>query len=231
MNLQMTGFVKVVTFDIDDTLFSERMYVRSGFEAVGRHVKQRWGIDDFAERSWRLFEQGERRQVFDRVFDAVRCRWSLDDVEDLVRVYREHYPVIKLYPDAEQVLRFLPSRCRLAVVSDGPAVSQRMKVEALSLKSYFDPIILTAEWGAKYAKPSHLAFREVETKRGVSGDVCAYIADNPLKDFLGPRVCGWQTVRVRRLDGIYGMLEPEPGYEADLEASDLREAVSKLNLG
>src|SRR5438046_203234 len=47
----------------------------------------------------------------------------------------------------------------------------------------------------------------------------------------GPRVCGWQTVRVRRLDGIYGMLEPEPGYEADLEASDLREAVSKLNLG
>src|SRR5213592_1787332 len=112
----MTGFVKVVTFDIDDTLFSERMYVRSGFEAVGRHVKQRWGIDDFAERSWRLFEQGERRQVFDRVFDAVRCRWSLDDVEDLVRVYREHYPVIKLYPDAEQVLRFLPSRCRLAVV-------------------------------------------------------------------------------------------------------------------
>ena len=152
-------------------------------------------------------------------------------MKNLVRVYREHYPVIKLYPDAEQVLRFLPSRCRLAVVSDGPAVSQRRKVEALSLKSYFDPIILTAEWGAKYAKPSHLAFREVETKRGVSGDVCAYIADNPLKDFLGPRVCGWQTVRVRRLDGIYGMLEPEPGYEADLEASDLREAVSKLNLG
>jgi putative hydrolase of the HAD superfamily len=227
----MSRSVKLVAFDIDDTLFSERLYVRSGFEAVGRYAKQRWKIHDFAERAWRLFEEGKRGFIFDRVLDAAGCRWSLQDVEELVKIYREHHPAIKLFPDAEHVLGFLASRCRLAVVSDGPAMSQRRKVKALDLKSYCDPIILTAEWGAEYAKPSQLGFREVEIKWDVSADSCVYIADNPLKDFLGPRMCGWQTIRVKRVDGIYSTLEPEPGYEADLEVSDLHEAVSKLNLG
>lgn len=50
---QRTAFV----FDIDDTLYLERDYVRSGFRAVGEWARDRFGCDDFAARCWSRFEE------------------------------------------------------------------------------------------------------------------------------------------------------------------------------
>ena len=36
--------IKAVVFDLDDTLYSETDYVKSGFVAVGDELKRRYGI-------------------------------------------------------------------------------------------------------------------------------------------------------------------------------------------
>ncbi|MGQ9635778.1 MAG: HAD family hydrolase, partial [Bryobacteraceae bacterium] len=56
-----------VAFDLDDTLYLERDYVRSGFEAVGEWAKERLGIGDFTQRAWRWFQQGRRGDIFNQV--------------------------------------------------------------------------------------------------------------------------------------------------------------------
>ena len=60
MNLH--GFTLV--FDVDDTLYLERNYVRCGFEAAGAHA-ERLGISRFYETAWQVFERGARGNVFD----------------------------------------------------------------------------------------------------------------------------------------------------------------------
>ena len=50
-----------VMLDVDDTLYLERDYVRSGFEAVAEWCRDEWGVADVGERAWALFLGGRRR--------------------------------------------------------------------------------------------------------------------------------------------------------------------------
>ena len=44
--------LKAVVFDLDDTLYSEKEYVRSGYRKIGETLSN---IPDAAERLWSLF--------------------------------------------------------------------------------------------------------------------------------------------------------------------------------
>src|SRR5687767_11665642 len=85
-----------VVFDIDDTLYLERDYVRSGFRAVGEWARARLGISDFAERSWRLFEAGVRGSIFDDALTESGVQPDHALVRALVDVYRTHEPAIEM---------------------------------------------------------------------------------------------------------------------------------------
>ena len=47
--------IKSVIFDLDDTLYSEKQYVRSGYKAVAK----RMGNKALADKLWTYFEKGK----------------------------------------------------------------------------------------------------------------------------------------------------------------------------
>jgi putative hydrolase of the HAD superfamily len=215
-----------VVLDVDDTLYLERDYVRSGFSAVDRVVQERLGVHGFRDAAWDLFLAGERRDIFNQVLRAV----DLDDaalVADLVYVYRNHVPAISLLPDAVACLDELTPGCALAIVSDGPLVSQEMKARALRLSQWAAPVVLTESFGPGFGKPHPRAFRTVEAAHRAAGDRCVYVADNPAKDFAGPRDLGWRTVRIRRAGSLH---EREPTLDtADQEIRDLSSVMDLVH--
>ena len=219
--------IRCVVFDVDDTLYLERDYVRSGFRAVADHVSRDRGLEGFFERAWDAFCSGTRGSVFDRVLES----YGLDPgpiVPELVRVYRSHRPAISLLPDARACLGRLRGRVRMAAVTGGPALSQRSKVEALGLGRLMAPIVFTEELGNGYEKPSPRPFRLVEEAAAASGADCAYVADNPEKDFSGPSALGWRTVRVRRPGGLHASVEA-PGADAEIaDLSALEETLAGI---
>jgi putative hydrolase of the HAD superfamily len=192
-------------FDIDDTLYLERDYVHSGFEAVGRWTARRLHIEDFAERCWKRFLSGQRGSIFDRVLCESGEQPTAELISAMVDVYRTHGPSITLATDAAEALNTISRSVSIAVVSDGPAASQGRKVEALGLGSFAAPIVLTALLGKEFGKPHPRAFEEVERRRLAS--VYVYVADNPIKDFAAPKRLGWVTVRVRRPGGLHYEVE------------------------
>ena len=212
--------VRCIAFDVDDTLYLERDYVRSGFTAVGAEARARWGIADFGDRAWRLFEEGVRGNVFDLVLAACGVTVSPDAIAALVASYREHPPSIRLLDDALACLVRLHERMPLAGLSDGPEVSQRAKIAALGLDRWLSPLIVTADLGPGFGKPSPEGFRRIESATGESGAACAYVADNPTKDFAGPRRLGWRTVRIRRPDGLHADLPSGDDVELEIESLD-----------
>jgi putative hydrolase of the HAD superfamily len=205
----------VVTFDLDDTLYLERHFVRSGFAAVGGWLASERGARGFEACAWRLFEGGQRGDIFDRVLPRLGIAPERALIERLVRVYREHAPQIVLEPEATDLLDRLAGRCHLALLTDGFHDTQRRKIAALGLDARCRPIVCTDRWGRAHWKPSPTGFRHIQEALGAAPERCIYIGDNPAKDFRAPRALGWRTLRVRH---------PRGEHAAALAASSLDDA-------
>ena len=126
-------------------------------------------------------------------------------ISALVALYRSHIPVIELCEDSAAALEYASARWPVAVISDGPAISQSRKAEALALSRFASPICLTELLGPNCSKPSPVAFRKVELALPARRYI--YVADNPLKDFTAPALLGWKTIRIRRPAGLYSALD------------------------
>lgn len=221
----MTVGVRVVVFDIDDTLYLERDYARSGFRAVDEWVRVALGVGGFAEQAWAAFESGVRGTIFDTALTALGVVPSPDTVAEMVGRYRRHEPDIVLLDDARACLDRVGdgahdrSALGVAVVTDGPLASQRAKARRLGLDGWTREIVFTEALGPGLGKPHPAAFELVERHLGASGDACVYVADNPAKDFGAPRRLGWRTVRVRRSLGLHA--DRPSGDDIDHEIADL----------
>ncbi|UCD28946.1 MAG: HAD family hydrolase [Planctomycetota bacterium] len=206
--------VRVVVFDLDDTLYPERSFAFSGFDAVAHWLQERMDCPmDPAARMRELFDTHDRSHVFDTLLAELGCDRPKQMVKDMICVYRTHKPLIKLYDDADRILSRLAGRFHLAVISDGPANVQQNKIDALGLQQRIDRIVLTDIWGPTFWKPHPRAYLEIERIWDYRDSSCLYIADNAEKDFKAPLKLGWQTIQIRRPDGVYAHTIATTGSE------------------
>ena len=212
---------RVIVFDLDDTLFSEHDYVKSGFQAVSVYLKDQYEIQNFFSVAWKLFKSGVRGDVFNRALTELGMGSEATLISTLVNVYREHDPDIKLFADGVWALNYFSDQVPLALISDGYLVAQQKKAEALGVAKFFKEMYFTDQWGREYWKPSSFVFEKVESRFGVSGEDCVYIADNPKKDFISPNKMGWLSVRVKRKGSEYQTQTVPEGGEAKIVISDL----------
>lgn len=190
-----------VVFDVDDTLYLERDYVISGFRAVGDWAARWLSITDFEARCLELHDSGHRVEVFDDVLRACDHPASPELISGLVAIYRGHRPQISMAGDAARAITEIRHKWPIAVITDGPVISQSQKCDALGLPNFANPIVLTGTRGDKFHKPHSGAFELVASRMEARRFV--YVADNPVKDFTAPHQLGWQSVRIRRKGGLH----------------------------
>jgi putative hydrolase of the HAD superfamily len=205
--------IQAVIFDLDDTLYPERAYVLSGFQAVAAWLEGRLTLPEgqaFAELQ-ELFEAGVRGDTFNRWLAGhnLPADGPRGLLAGMIQAYRSHDPVLVPYPEVPALLaRLINARCRLGLVSDGYLDVQQRKLAALGLAGCFQAIVFSDQWGRDAWKPSPRPFLAALEQLAVEVRAAAYVADNPLKDFLGARQLGMYTVRVRRAGGEYASREP-----------------------
>jgi putative hydrolase of the HAD superfamily len=215
-----------VVFDLDDTLYLERDYVRSGFRAVGIWCAERLGLEGVQEQAQALFDQGRRGDIFDAALDRLGVGRDAETVSTMVQIYRHHAPHINLLPDVVKCLARLQDRAYLGLLTDGNAVSQWAKIDALGLRGRFDTTVITGEWGIEFFKPHVRGYRYLESQLGMCRGRFVYVADNPIKDFSAPYTLGWNAIRVRRPASLHEHLKCSSGLACS-EVSDL-ESVPDL---
>ncbi len=220
---------RVVVFDLDDTLYLERSYARSGLAAVASWARAELGLEQFFERAWNEFEHGDRSRVFDRSLAALGRAADPATIAAMIEVYRQHRPAIALAADAEDWLCTASGDLGLALISDGFHAAQSRKVEALGLAARgFAPIVLTDSWGRDFWKPHPRAFELVEQLFAVPTERIAYVADNPGKDFVTPRRRGWRTVQILRPERIHHIEPPQSDHAADRSITSFAELNAAL---
>lgn len=215
--------IHTLVFDLDDTLYAEREFVLSGFQAVDAWLNRHKRLPGFAAEAERLFAAGHRGLIFDEVLASLGAAPSRSAVDELVAVYRNHAPTLTMPMEAGEILEWGRRLFRLALISDGFHATQALKVEALGIRPLFSACILTDELGREFWKPHPESFRRVMTQLPGPASGYVYVADNPRKDFIAPRALGWRTVRLRRPDGEHHLYEASVAEAADVEIASLRE--------
>jgi len=202
-----------IVFDLDDTLYLERDFVRSGFAAADRWMAKRRGLSGLGQACNELFEQGHRGRIFDAALDRLGVAADAALVSRLVETYRGHQPDIALAADA---VRYLAGRGEAfhGLVTDGPAATQRAKVIALGLEPRLGRIVYTDALGPGRGKPHPEAFERIEAWAPRHGLPLVYVADNPMKDFITPRSRGWLTVQIERPARVHHLAAPDAAHAA-----------------
>lgn len=223
-----TPLSPVIIFDMDDTLYPEADFVRSGHRAVAERVWKDLSVDIEPELR-RRFAAGQRGDLMSAALAALDVKTPHEYVgRVLVPVYREHTPVIRPHVETVPVLTQLRSRGhRLALLSDGWAEVQRSKLSALGLEGLFDEIVITDELGREAWKPSTVGFERILTTLGVTASEAMYVSDNPHKDFAGPHRLGMRTVRIVRPGTEHGeALAPSPEHHPQRVIHGLNELLA-----
>jgi putative hydrolase of the HAD superfamily len=212
---------RVIVFDLDDTLYPEQDYVRSGLRAAGDFARVHFAIDGIAAIAISLFESGRRADLFQAALEILGYERPEEEwIRALVSAYRNHLPSIRMFGDVATVLPELGQQGRLALLTDGYLPPQRLKVKALGVDALCDPVIYTEEMGRHCWKPAPDAFISLEQLCRARPEECIYIGDNPAKDFVAPRLRGWQSVRVRRSGTEHAHVKASREQEANFEVTD-----------
>ncbi len=196
--------VKAVIFDLDDTLISEKEYIKSGYRHIAEVIGQRFNInkDQVYIDLFQLFRESPHN-VFNRLYEKYQIEYSKEMIIDLVNEYRGHFPDVQYYDDVMQCLNELKVLgVKIGIITDGYAQAQRQKLKAVEADMYFDEIIVTDELGRDYWKPHPKAFEIIKERFGVSFDEMIYVGDNPGKDFYISTIYPIKTVRIFR-DGVH----------------------------
>lgn len=185
-----------VIFDLDDTLYSEKQYVKSGYKAVAKLL----GDESFADRLWTYFENG--KPAIDELLNELGC---MERKEECLEMYREQIPEITLYDGILELIEELKDRgIKVGIITDGRVSGQRKKIQALGLDKLIDNIIITDELGGtQFRKPCDIAFRIMVTKWRLNPADIVYVGDNPAKDFQAPRQLGIKGIYFKNPDGLY----------------------------
>lgn len=181
----------VLVLDLDDTLYSEIDYCRSGRQHLIRTV-----CSAFPERSFDEAELLSTVPLENGRFDIrrliERCKLPPSCHEQLLWLYRSHTPDIALSEATARWLNVAESRyAGVLILTDGRAITQRAKVRALGLSHL--PILVSEEFGAD--KPDPVRFERAVIHH--PADLHVYVGDNVAKDFLAPNRLGWLTIGLR----------------------------------
>lgn len=179
---------KVVVFDLDDTLYYEIDFLKSAYKNISLKISKMVSVypQTIYEQMLKSYYAGEN------VFETTISTYNLSiDVEELLIIYRNHKPNIRLTKDRVKVLNALKNDgVTMGLITDGRSQQQRNKIEALGLEKWITEILISEEFGSE--KPNINNFKHFENLFGKTSYY--YIGDNIKKDFIAPNTLRWITI-------------------------------------
>ena len=180
----------VLVLDLDDTLYDEIDYVFSGIQHISELIKKTTGICVINE----LTAYRKNNIHSDFLHYACECAsLPIAAKDSLLWSYRLHEPNIKLRSEIFNWLSICKNEYHaLAILTDGRAITQRLKLKALGLLDL--PLYISEEWGAE--KPNKDRFLAIQERWGKKNYI--YIGDNLNKDFITPNELNWTSIGLKR---------------------------------
>ena len=187
---------KVVIFDLDDTLYKEIDFLKSGYRKVAELVAKQYGCDARAiyDQLLKWYYNGEN------AFACLNEEYGFGNpINEYLDIYRYHHPTITLSEETKDTLSKLKEEdVVLGIITDGREITQKQKVEALGLDQWIPMEMVEINEDKKYFKPNHWSYDRITLKcyeKYPDNDFTFYyVGDNTEKDFIAPNELGWTSI-------------------------------------
>jgi putative hydrolase of the HAD superfamily len=215
---------QAILFDLDDTILlalsrpdvawrtvvakvigdSEALPITVVASAIKTFSKEFWS-DAERNRIWRVQMPGARREIVAGAFTTlIEAGYNLpppgvaNQIADDFTVFCDDQ--ISIFPDAYEVLAELKRRgLKMALITNGAAEAQRVKIGRFKLTDYFDHIQIEEEVG--FGKPEEQAYLHAMSALGVKPNETWMVGDNLEWEILAPQKLGifavWHDIRAR----------------------------------
>ncbi|MFI5262987.1 MAG: HAD family hydrolase [Candidatus Kapaibacterium sp.] len=207
----MASPVKVVFFDVDDTLYDHSHHIHSGISALRDEYPflQNYSLEYLKDISHALLEEAHLRLLKGEISlgEARRIRWKkfLEKFDQLQNydphVFSSLY--VQAYYESERViagtvelLAVLKKEYSLGIISNNLLAEQLGKLKRLGISDYFDFFAISEEVGA--AKPDRKIFDVALERAKVTADEAVYIADSWEIDIVGALNAGIRPIWLNR---------------------------------
>jgi len=223
--------ITTVIFDMDDTLYDELDYCKSGFNAVAKFMTSLPSCPpekQIFNSLWKQFTSGNRKTTFNAALDELTVKYDDAFIDRLIEVYRNHTPDIKLPAESKLILQQLASDYKLGLLTDGFLPAQQLKVKALGIEKYFKVIVYTEQLGRQFWKPSAVGFKKLLQELNSKPENTAYIGDNEKKDFIAPNRLGIVSIQLIRPARIHTEPSQVPGSAARYIIGHITELAALL---
>ena len=209
----------------------ERDYIYSGYKVVANFIEKKYNL--FSEEIYtKMIELSKEsyNNVFNRLFDFYNIKVEDKEVKEIVGIYKNHFPNIKLCEDSKKVINeLLKKGIRLGLITDGDSIQQRNKIEALGIKKYFEKIIVTDELAPnrEFWKPNKKAFEIMIDFFKEEPKNILYIGDNLNKDPFGALEVGINFKQILRSDSIQKYKKSKYYFGEKLDSSIIKKSEEK----
>jgi len=220
-----------ILFDLDNTLYPEIDFVKSGFREVSRYIALRYNLKEevILNKMINIMKRNGRGRIFDILLKELNI-FSPEKVQLFIYIYRSHMPDIKLYEHTLRTLKELKNMSiKIGLVTDGMASVQRNKVITLGLEKYFDVIIYTDQLGKEFWKPSLIPFKIVLELLEVKPCKAGYVGDDISKDFYAPNSMGMLSIQVKRDITFNDKVVYNKLYKPKVSIDNIKEILSIID--
>ena len=186
---------RAVVFDLDDTLYPYRRFLRSGFAAVSAHLERAHGVN--AEWAFRWLLRASRGEDRGRELQACLAVLQLSPrlLPVLLQLLRDHAPTMQLPRASAQTLAVLrQDGWRLGVLTNGSPVIQARKVAALGVAARVDAVVYATEYGSGAGKPEPEPFAEVARRLKVDPSRVVFVGNDEHCDVAGAAAAGMHPI-------------------------------------
>ena len=204
----VTDMLKVILFDVDNTILSFDEYVKesmkNGFEKfeIGTYKEEMYSVfKRINTELWELLEKGEldfeelKKKRWNLIFESLGI--SADGVA-FEKYFREYLYESAIPEDgAMELLKYLHGKYILCVASNGPYMQQVNRLRISGMLPYFSDLFISEEIGS--SKPSekffHTCIKRFNSKAEQQIQPCEImiIGDSLSSDMAGGIRVGMQT--------------------------------------
>jgi putative hydrolase of the HAD superfamily len=194
----------IIVFDLDDTLYDEIDFVKSGFKEISKYLNN----DSYYDFMFDDFLKNGSGKVFNNLINKFTLNIPL---QKLIEIYRFHIPNISLPKESHEILQFTKNY-KTALISDGHYIMQQNKFNSLKLEQHIDYPIFTDFYNTNKPelKPFEMVMQYFKDEKSF-----IYVSDNPKKDFIASNKLGWKSIRYKNPIGIYKDFASDATYEVN----------------
>lgn len=188
--------IKLIVFDLDNTILDRDLSFKKFAEWIyTTYLIEDEHKEDLIKGMIKVDDQGygSKWKVWSYINQNANWKNELT-AEEYHMVFLQHMASFSVAMDGTYYVlqQLLDDGYKLGMITNGKAIGQNKKIDALNLRKYFKHIIISEEVSIK--KPDKEIFKMILDLFAVEAAESVYIGDSPKNDILGARGAGMHAI-------------------------------------